>query len=140
MLLDRYEKRKALMTSRAIWILNFVTTALSLSILAYGLSERIDLSESERDIIVLYLVIVIGLYIALLVYLFYYRIYRWGMKSRSPYYIATLLTAIICLIILFQVMVTSGGNFTTRKVVVLIFCAVNVTTYFWGLYRSRTAE
>jgi hypothetical protein len=137
--LDRTDN-KGLMTLRGIWILNFVTTALSLAILALGLLNRIDLSKSDKDIIIVYLVVLIGLYLALLTYLFYQRIFRWGMKKRTPYYITTLVTVVISLIILLQISLTATGTFTMRLVVVSILCTANVLTYFWGLQRNRIAE
>ena len=124
------------MTSRRIWIFNFATTASFFSVVAIALLTRIDLSESDKDIILFYLVVVIGLYLAFLTYLFYQRIYRWGLKKRSPYYVTMLLAVVICVIVFLQLVIRSNGDFTGRTIVVLLFCTVNVVSYFLALHKK----
>jgi hypothetical protein len=128
------------MTLRGIWILNFGTTVSLVVFLSLGLLQNVNLDESEKDIIIVYLVAFAGLYLFFLTYMFYQRIYKWGTKRRGPFFISTLLTLIISLIILFQVILTAGGHFTVRLTLISILCGLNIVTYFWGLQRNQASK
>jgi hypothetical protein len=124
------------MTLRGIWILNFLTTVSLVTLLALRMLQRVDLDKSDKDIVVVYLVIFLGLYLLLLTYLFYQRIYKWGTKRRGPYFILTLVTTLMSLIILFGVILTAEGYFTIYLMLIVALSGVNVVTYFWGLQRN----
>lgn len=75
------------MTLRKVWTINFGTTA-SLLVLLLGMSlGSINLRQPDKDIIIVYFAGFIGLYLGLLTYLYYKKIYQWGNPNRNSFYI-----------------------------------------------------
>jgi hypothetical protein len=124
------------MTSRQVWTLNFGTT-LSFLVLLIGRGfESINLNSSDKDIIVVYFLILIGLYLVLLSYLFYVRIYK-AKNSKRPFYVLTALTVVLSFVVLFQV-IAHVEVFEWWTIIILIVCGLNVITYFWGLVTNAS--
>jgi hypothetical protein len=122
------------MTSKQVWTLNFGTTLFFLLLLIGRGFESINVNSSDKDIIVVYCLILIGLYLVVLSYLFYGRIYK-GTNSKRPFYVLTALTVILSFVVLFQ-MIAHVAVFERWTIVILIICGLNVTTYFWGLWTN----
>ncbi len=116
---------------RNIWILNFATTVGMLT----GMSMLIlsSLGFEYSDMGLFYLVGITGLFIVLLTYLFYRSIYKWGQKSRLPFYLVSLLPLGLSGLLLYENLGDVDVNYTTSIITVLIFSGLNLVTYFLGL-------
>jgi hypothetical protein len=122
------------MTSKQVWTLNFGTT-LSFLVLLIGRGfESINVNSSDKDIIVVYCLILIGLYLVVLSYLFYGRIYK-VTNSKRPFFVLTAFPVVLSFVVLFQI-IAHAGVFEWWTIIILIVCGLNVTTYFWGLWTN----
>jgi hypothetical protein len=121
------------MTTKAIWTLNFATTFLLLTLTTLELFDNINLATSDKDIIAVYVAILAGLFIIYLTYLFYNSIYKWGHKSRRPFYMASLLPLGLSVVLLYESIAGGDINYTTYTVGLLIVSGLNLTTYGLGL-------
>jgi hypothetical protein len=125
------------MTAKTIWTLNFGTTSLLLAVITFMLLKNIDLTTSDKDIIVIYVTIFVGLFIMCLTYLFYSSIHRWGQKSRLPFYLTSLIPLGLSGLLLYENLGQVDVNYTTYSVTLLVTSGLNVTTYFWALITDR---
>jgi len=80
--LDRHQMR-------IVWILNFLTAVVVLTLMSVLILGSLDFDNSDKGLF--YLVGIVGLFIIFLTYLFYRSIYKWGQKSRLPFYLISLL-------------------------------------------------
>jgi len=121
------------MTAKTIWTLNFGTTFLLLTLLTFMLLNNMNLMTSDKDIIIVYVTIFVGLFIICLTYLFYSSIYKWGQKSRILFYLTSLIPLGLSGLLLYENLGDVDVNYTTYIVTLLVISGLNLTTYFWGL-------
>lgn len=121
------------MTAKTIWTLNFGTTFLLLTLLIFMLLNNMSLMTSDKDIIIVYVTIFVGLFIICLTYLFYSSIYKWGQKSRLPFYLTSLLPLGLSGLLLFENLGGADVKYTLYIVIPLVLSGLNFITYFWGL-------
>jgi len=88
---------------------------------------------SDKDIIIVYVTIFVGLFIICLTYLFYSSIYKWGQKSRILFYLTSLIPLGLSGLLLYENLGDVDVNYTTYIVTLLVISGLNLTTYFWGL-------
>jgi hypothetical protein len=121
------------MNARKIWILNFGTTLSFLILLSERFYEGMHLKSSDKDIIIVYLLILIGLYLVIISYQFYYKIYKWG-PNRRPFYILTGLIVLLSFMVLIQT-IAYAEKFESWTIILLLSCGLNVASYLWGLMK-----
>jgi hypothetical protein len=73
---------------RRVWTLNFAAIVSFLIVLSWWMFQQVNLAKSDKDIILVYLVVVTGIYLVILTYLFFQKIYKWQRKGRTLYYIS----------------------------------------------------
>jgi hypothetical protein len=122
------------MTSKNIWTINFATTVLLLVLISGVLISKSDLEKHyDTDIVLIYGVIIIGIYLGLLTNLFYQRIHKWGIKDRLPFHIFNTLTTILSVIILSTLFIYLDRElYFLWDGVFAITCGINLITFFWG--------
>jgi len=97
------------------------------------LLNNMNLMTSDKDIIIVYVTIFVGLFIICLTYLFYSSIYKWGQKSRTLFYLTSLIPLGLSGLLLYENLGDVDVNYTTYIVTLLVISGLNLTTYFWGL-------
>ena len=107
-----------------------------LTLLSVLTLSSLDFDNSDKGLF--YLVSFVGLFIALLTYFFYRSIYKWGQKSRLPFYVTSLLPAGLSALLLYENIGDVDVNYTAYIVALLIFCGLNLTTFFLGLTTKVT--
>jgi hypothetical protein len=130
--------RQELITLKQIWTINFATAVLLLISISVAFISRIDLQKSDKDIILVYVVILIGLYLVVMTTLFYNRIYHWGTKSRLPFYFFATLTAILSFIMLYIMFIYDDEGLSPWKIFFATISGLNFVTYFWGQLSARS--
>lgn len=124
------------MTKRTIWILNFGTTGFMSLIFIVSAFQRLFLESNDKDTIVIPFTIVILLYLILLTFIFYNKIFKWDKQQRQSFYMTTFPVTGLSVFILFnlgQSVVTRHEDLSTVEALGAIICGLNVATFCWGL-------
>lgn len=123
----------SIMTLKNIWTFNFGTTVLLLVLLLWKLLSGMYLEKSDKDIILIFAVFATGLYLGLLIYSFYNRIFKLDAGNKKAFYLLTLPMVIANLIFLFRLVVDNDLGRTVWLTLIPLVCGLNILTYFWGL-------
>jgi len=99
-----------------------------------------DLENSDKDIILVFAVFAIGLYLGLLTYLFYKRIFKWETRNQKSFYLVTLPMVIVSLAILFTTITDNDIGDTVWLMSIPLVCGLNVLTFFWGLLTKSSVD
>ena len=121
------------MTLKKIWTLNFLTSATLLIYICGRFLLSADVKDSDKNIIIVYLIAFGVIYLVFLSSLFYFRIYNWKNRSRVLFYLASSVIAILSLMILYFLKDLFQSEISIGLVALLIVCILNLITFFWGL-------
>lgn len=124
------------MKKRTLWIVNFGASISLLLLLSGVFINRINVSNSDKDVILVYVVLFLGLYMAVVSYSFVKRIYQWKQKSRRPFYFLSLVTVLISFILFFK-LIESGLDFSFWPLVLFTLSGLTITSYTWGLLANE---
>lgn len=122
-----------------IWSSHFGTTALLLVLLSWRIVGELDLETSDKDIILVFALLAIGLYFTVLGYSFCKTLFKGQARNRKSFYILSLPMVITNLIFLFRVIADNNLGITVWWTLIPLLCGLNILTYFWGLLANESA-